>query len=228
MALIKCPKCGEQVSDQAKACPKCGCIISSKQGFNKKYLILIAAFILIIAVPLAIKEYNRVQLEKQRIAEEQRQEKISQLLTSIDASYKNADFPSVLNLLDELDGLSYDTSEARNILAYNEEVYPVAHDFYNTIVETDKIMKNRSTSSLNALAASLRDPFKKFDDLPINEDTPIGQYIKKVRNNVMYSTFKSEFLYSSNSFDIPLTQGGYFIIMEIYTDELASIEFPYS
>ena len=27
MALIKCPECGRQVSDQAAACPECGCPI---------------------------------------------------------------------------------------------------------------------------------------------------------------------------------------------------------
>ena len=30
MALIKCPECGKQISDQAEACPKCGCPIEPK------------------------------------------------------------------------------------------------------------------------------------------------------------------------------------------------------
>ena len=25
MALIKCPECGKEISDQATACPNCGC-----------------------------------------------------------------------------------------------------------------------------------------------------------------------------------------------------------
>ncbi len=29
MALIKCPECGKDISDKAKACPNCGCPISS-------------------------------------------------------------------------------------------------------------------------------------------------------------------------------------------------------
>ena len=29
MALIKCPECSKQVSDQAKSCPSCGCPISA-------------------------------------------------------------------------------------------------------------------------------------------------------------------------------------------------------
>lgn len=32
MALIKCPDCGAEVSDQAPACPKCGAPIAMKSG----------------------------------------------------------------------------------------------------------------------------------------------------------------------------------------------------
>lgn len=29
MALVKCPECGKEISDQAKSCPNCGFVISS-------------------------------------------------------------------------------------------------------------------------------------------------------------------------------------------------------
>jgi predicted amidophosphoribosyltransferase len=29
MALIKCPECGKEISDLAKACPSCGCPVNS-------------------------------------------------------------------------------------------------------------------------------------------------------------------------------------------------------
>jgi RNA polymerase subunit RPABC4/transcription elongation factor Spt4 len=32
MALIKCKECGEQISNQAKACPKCGSPLQKKSG----------------------------------------------------------------------------------------------------------------------------------------------------------------------------------------------------
>ena len=32
MALIKCPKCGHNISDKAKQCPKCGHIIARNNG----------------------------------------------------------------------------------------------------------------------------------------------------------------------------------------------------
>ena len=36
MALIKCPECGKEISDKAKACPKCGCPIEKEEKDNKK------------------------------------------------------------------------------------------------------------------------------------------------------------------------------------------------
>ena len=30
MALIKCPECGRQVSDKARACPGCGCPVADE------------------------------------------------------------------------------------------------------------------------------------------------------------------------------------------------------
>lgn len=41
MALIKCPECGKEISDQAKSCPGCGYIINNepKQSKSKKKFI---------------------------------------------------------------------------------------------------------------------------------------------------------------------------------------------
>ena len=36
MALIKCPNCGEQISDKATVCPKCGKTIDSKSQKKTK------------------------------------------------------------------------------------------------------------------------------------------------------------------------------------------------
>lgn len=31
MALIKCPECGNEISDKAYSCPKCGCPIKQEK-----------------------------------------------------------------------------------------------------------------------------------------------------------------------------------------------------
>ncbi len=43
MALIKCPECGKEVSDKAKACPKCGCPINEKEDKKDSKIKLVAA-----------------------------------------------------------------------------------------------------------------------------------------------------------------------------------------
>ena len=35
MALIKCPECGKEISDKAKACPKCGCPVNEEKDEKK-------------------------------------------------------------------------------------------------------------------------------------------------------------------------------------------------
>ena len=42
MALITCPKCKAQVSDEAVACPKCGARLPKQKGPNRLLPVLIA------------------------------------------------------------------------------------------------------------------------------------------------------------------------------------------
>lgn len=39
MALIKCPECGEEVSEKALACPKCGCPINQTESEPQKVVV---------------------------------------------------------------------------------------------------------------------------------------------------------------------------------------------
>lgn len=53
MALIKCPECGNQISDQAKSCPQCGFVLN-KNGSNDKVINRKVMTIAIIAVTTVI------------------------------------------------------------------------------------------------------------------------------------------------------------------------------
>lgn len=36
MALIKCPECGNEISDKATKCPECGCILKEEEHVLKE------------------------------------------------------------------------------------------------------------------------------------------------------------------------------------------------
>lgn len=59
MALIKCPECGQQVSDRAKKCPHCGYVLttptsnSTKRNRNKRWIIIAVLVLILIIVGVA-------------------------------------------------------------------------------------------------------------------------------------------------------------------------------
>lgn len=57
MSLIKCPECGKDVSDKAKACPNCGHPIQSKIKRHPKWVIVLAAICGIIALFVCISAF---------------------------------------------------------------------------------------------------------------------------------------------------------------------------
>ena len=62
MALIKCPECGKEISDKAKACPNCGVPVSSTTvDYNSKsktgnVLIIWAIVCLIVCTVYGVRE----------------------------------------------------------------------------------------------------------------------------------------------------------------------------
>lgn len=52
MALIKCPECGKEISDEAKICPNCGAKSEQKRTTDNIIRIVIGASLLIIGLML--------------------------------------------------------------------------------------------------------------------------------------------------------------------------------
>ena len=59
MALIKCPKCGEEISDQSKQCIYCGKSLNKKLITTKKIVFIIVCICLVILIALFYKIKNR-------------------------------------------------------------------------------------------------------------------------------------------------------------------------
>lgn len=57
MALIKCPECGNDVSDKAKKCPKCGYKLKRKIKNDKRKVVLVITAIVIFAVLCGVGGY---------------------------------------------------------------------------------------------------------------------------------------------------------------------------
>ena len=91
MALIKCPECGKEISDQAKSCPGCGKPIEIKESTtnrtNKRKIILICGVIIVLLSVLVITlllVFRKTPLEK-------RVEKCRQILSDMEGDYEFVD-----------------------------------------------------------------------------------------------------------------------------------------
>ncbi|MBQ3265218.1 MAG: zinc-ribbon domain-containing protein [Ruminococcus sp.] len=112
MALIKCPECGKEISNEAKACPHCGKPIPREKGklFYKSinfWIVMAAVLLVAIMVIFFIVQYNK-GVEKARQSDEYKE-----LQEIIDRSKKisseaESDLEELKEMQDQLDRLSYD------------------------------------------------------------------------------------------------------------------------
>ncbi len=220
MALIGCPKCGTDISKEAKKCPHCG----KKLKKNKFIIPVIMVVVLIIACVGVFFGWNQYQ----KVQEVKRQEKIENLLTQVDEAYAIFDFDGIGKCYDALDDLYYNTSKQREVLEYDRKVYTEAYAYYVAIKDVDKKLHNGDYGSLRALINKMTTPTKNFEALEINNDSKIGKYISDVRSNIMYTMFNSEFVNSTEyDLDYYLTSWGYEYILKTYTEEILKENFPY-
>ena len=57
MALIKCPECGQEISDKARICPNCRIELKKQKNINinKKYAIMVGIFIVCILIVFSVR-----------------------------------------------------------------------------------------------------------------------------------------------------------------------------
>ena len=77
---------------------------------------------------------------------------------------------------------------------YDDSVYETVMNFHDVFESVDEKIRNRNYSSLENLVDTMKKPINEFDKLPINEDSEFGQYIKSIKNNPMYFTFKAQYI----------------------------------
>ena len=159
-----------------------------------------------------------------------RQKRIDSLLMQLEQYYQKLDLDNAEKCIDELGELNYENiADIREKLEYDKSVQKDVIEFYNDITDADTKLKNYSVTSMNMLMSNLKETLNEFDELPENENTELGQYIKSVKNNTMYKTLKSQLDTDIDKvdFDYGLVREGYIMVFETYTDEILKIEFPY-
>lgn len=162
------------------------------------------------------------------IQEEKRQEQIVAYLAESENFYVKFDFDNVEKCYDMLDNLNYDTSKRREILDYDKKVYPDAFAYYTAINKLNDSLHSGSYPSLSKLIENMTIPTQKFELLEINDESMIGQYIKSVKSNPMFSIFNEEYIYENKyNLDYGLTSWGFAYVIETYTEILADEQFPY-
>jgi hypothetical protein len=221
MAIVKCPKCGGDVSDKAVKCPHCGKKLKQKTWF----IFIIVVLICILACLFGYYKWTQ-QLKRQ---EAKRQAQIENLLKQSEEAYAVFDFDTVAQCYDELESLDYDISQQRKLLEYDMSVYEDVYVFYTVICDMDDKLSSGSFNSLRTLVDSLKNPIEDFKALEINPESEIGKYIKNVRTNAMFQLLDIEYVNSNEEIDLDyeITQKTYVNIIRDCLDEIKRIRFPY-
>lgn len=126
--------------------------------------------------------------------EQERQQKITICLDTIESYYLKADFDGIEQAINNLDLLNYDTSNLKSILEYDRKVYPKAISYYKAIKDSVLCAKNGTYSSISNEYKKVKVAKEEFDRIEINEYSKIGQWILKVRNSSDYKAFKTVIL----------------------------------
>lgn len=224
MAMIKCPGCGQEVSEKAKKCPNCGHRFAKK--IPKKIIVILAAMAICI---LAIVSIVTAVKQNEKKKQEEIQAQIQTCLDNIQQYYASGEFAKIFDELNELDRLGYDTKKQREIVEYDQIVYYTAKKFNDALKKVDEELDNNSFLSLRGLMNGLKTPMNDLDNLEINKDSKIGTYINSMRNDVMYSSGLKDTV-ENDEYDLDnwLTQSIYVEIIKTYTENLLKAhKFPY-
>lgn len=69
MALIKCNKCGKDISDSVKKCPHCGFDLKDKENKKKKITIIISVLIAVLLIPILIIIIQEIKESKYELSD---------------------------------------------------------------------------------------------------------------------------------------------------------------
>lgn len=157
MALIKCPECGKEISDQAVACPECGFLIKKEKRKKSGRKVVLIAIAVIVAILVVLGAIVLIQ------GNTKKQEKISYINKAIEEVEKGK-LPSKAefnNLLSEYDSLTDNAKEKISNWKVISNLNDIDLDKIHNISE--KISKIKKSSSFKELV-ELKDEIDALDD----------------------------------------------------------------
>ena len=176
MSLIKCPECGEEVSDKARKCPNCAYSlkkISLNKNKIKKYIlfIIIALIILIVGIIGFIKYTENKYVKKAE----------SIVLNIINSS---ADCERIANLTTKV---WYNTIYKKSDIETNKytKLYSGSNIFnsdFNTSLNRLFIDKNEDIKDIKQDAESIANEMKQLTKFPKNEQQ-MYLYLQELYNS---------------------------------------------
>lgn len=88
MALIKCNKCGKDISDSVKKCPHCGFDLKEKENKKKNKIIIISVLVAILLITILIMIVQGIKESKYKLSDDNSYE-VYEILKDHQNDFKN-------------------------------------------------------------------------------------------------------------------------------------------
>lgn len=238
MKINKCPKCGKILKKGVSFCTECGAAAEAVEAAEnteprkqnncrqvlhknrKRIFCVLVAAVFLCAVGLGIYGGTKYQ-------EKRKQQRIDEILASLEEDYQTMNFPVIFQHYDELDKLGYDTSAKQKIALYDQKNYAAAVAVYDNIQSINTKIHTGDYQSLSSLMELFDDTLDAAEQIEINEESQIGMYLNDLTSDFWYAKYKSTYYHTTIDLDYGLTSDGHAFVITVYTEPLAKIAFPY-
>lgn len=183
MALIKCPECGNQVSDKAATCPHCGVAIAGQTPVlrrrNSRNVLIVAFVVSLVIVGVVAYFYTNAQehneLDAWENAMRSSDEAVLQNYLDMYADAPQAHRDSIMSHLALLNKVD---SEWQDALVNNSRMAFLAYlrKYPESIHKTEALLKLDSIDWADAVRADNMESYKKYISLHAD-----GQYIDEAQ-----------------------------------------------